>query len=49
MGPQRRSPEPLLTGLCVGLLLSWTNLAQSTDLSGRVLPQEQELTVTCDA
>lgn len=33
MGLQRRSPGPLLTGLCVGLLFSWMNLAQPTDLS----------------
>lgn len=33
MGLQR-NPGLLLTGLCVGLLFSWMNLAQPTDLSG---------------
>ncbi|EDM08631.1 rCG24526 [Rattus norvegicus] len=32
MGLQR-NPGLLLTGLCVGLLFSWMNLAQPTDLS----------------
>lgn len=42
MGLQRRSPGPLPTGLCVGLLFSWMNLAQPTDLSGIILPLSSE-------
>lgn len=42
MGLQGRGPGLLLTGLCGGLLFSWMNLAQPTDLSGIILSLSSE-------
>lgn len=42
MGRQGRGPGLLLTGLCVGLLFIWMNLAQPTDLSGIILSLSSE-------